>query len=132
MTPKPTHGDPASKVTTSGGSALPALSERQWQQQVIDLATLYRWTWYHTHDSRRSNPGFPDLVLVRDRVLFAELKTDRGRLTTDQHRWIGRLEDAGAEVFVWRPKDLDWVRTELASVTVGAYEHPDKRWERTQ
>jgi hypothetical protein len=103
-----------------------ALSERDWQAQVLELAALYRWAWYHTHDSRRSPAGFPDLVLVRDRVIFAELKTDQGRITTDQHRWIGRLEDAGAEVFVWRPKDLDWVRTELASVTVGAYRGPEQ------
>lgn len=103
----------------------PAISERAWQAQVLELATLYRWTWYHTHDSRRSNPGFPDLVLVRDRVLFAELKTDRGRLTNDQLGWISRLEEAGAEAFVWRPKDLDDVRTELASVTVGTYRGPD-------
>lgn len=109
----------------------PQMSERAWQAMVLELATLYRWTWYHTHDSRRSPAGFPDLVLVRDRVLFAELKTDRGRLTAQQLGWIGRLEEAGAEVFVWRPKDLDDVRTELASVAIGAYEHPDKRRERT-
>jgi hypothetical protein len=92
-----------------------ALSERAWQGQVLQLAALYRWTAYHTFDSRRSQPGFPDLVLCRDRVLFRELKTDRGRLTGDQERWLEALRAAGADACVWRPADLDRVAAELAS-----------------
>lgn len=109
----------------------PAITEAQWQAQVLELATLYRWGYYHTFDSRRSQPGFPDLVLWRDRIIYAELKAADGKLTPLQKRVLEGLRRAGAEVFVWRPKDLDDVRTELASVTVGAYEHPDKRRERT-
>ena len=89
------------------------LTERDWQRQVLDLATLQRWTWYHTHDSRRSPAGFTDLVLVRDRVIFAELKTDKGRLTTEQLCWQHLLRNAGAEVHVWRPRDWDAVKVAL-------------------
>ena len=92
-----------------------ALSERDWQRQVLDLATLRRWTWYHTHDSRRSPAGFPDLVLVRDRVIYAELKTDKGRLTTNQLAWQRILAAAGAEVYVWRPRDWDAVKVALTT-----------------
>jgi len=126
---KPDHGEaaapsaPRAKMTATGTP--PSVSERQWQQQVLELATLYRWTWYHTHDSRRSPAGFPDLVLVRDRVLFVELKTDRGRLTTEQLRWQNELYHAGAEVFVWRPGDLVLVKRVLAQVAIGAYRGPD-------
>ena len=126
---KPDHGEAAApsapRAKTTTASTLPSLSERQWQQQVLELAALYRWTWYHTHDSRRSPAGFPDLVLVRDRVLFVELKTDRGRLTTEQLRWQNELYHAGAEVFVWRPGDLVLVKRVLAQVAIGAYRGPD-------
>jgi len=92
------------------------LTEKAWQQQVLDLAALYRWGYYHTFDSRRSQPGFPDLLLVRGiRMMFVELKTDTGRLTTDQQSWQHMLRNAGAEVFVWRPADLELVQRELAS-----------------
>jgi hypothetical protein len=94
-----------------------AITERAWQQQVLELATLYRWAWYHTHDSRRSPAGFPDLVLVRERLVFAELKTDKGRLSTNQLCWQNLLNHAGAEVYVWRPRDLDAVRTTLGAPT---------------
>jgi hypothetical protein len=70
---------------------------------------MYGWFVYHTYDSRRSEPGFPDLTMVHSGVVFAELKTDKGRLTADQEAWLERLRSAGAEVYVWRPRDLDEV-----------------------
>ncbi len=73
-----------------------ALSERAFQRQIVQLAELMGWRTYHTYDSRRSNPGFPDLVLVRaPRVIFAELKRQRGRVTAAQTEWVdatGRLD----------------------------------------
>ena len=84
---------------------LPPLTERQWQTEVVNLARHQGWLVYHTYDSRRSEPGFPDLVLVRGAVIFVELKTDKGRLTKAQKRWLTRLRDAGADVWVWRPCD---------------------------
>jgi VRR-NUC domain len=80
-----------------------AMTEAQWQHTVVDLARTLDWQWYHTHDSRRSQPGFPDLVLVRDRVIFAELKTVGGRLDQWQKRWGNQLVEAGAEWYCWRP-----------------------------
>lgn len=88
----------------------PALSERQWQAQVLRLAGLHGWMAHHTHDSRRSQPGFPDLVLVRaGRLIFAELKTDTGRLRPEQAVWLDELQRTPAEVYVWRPADVDAV-----------------------
>lgn len=40
--------------------------ERDFQAAVMELARLLGWRVYHTWDSRKSEPGFPDLVLVRD------------------------------------------------------------------
>jgi len=80
---------------------------------VREVARGYGWTTYHTHDSRRSEPGFPDLVLVRERVVFAELKTVKGKVTPEQRVWLAALEGAG-EVYVWRPTDWDAIHSALA------------------
>lgn len=86
------------------------MSESQFQSAVIELAKLngYRLI-YHTHDSRRSVAGFPDLVLVsehRQRALFRELKTDKGRLSPEQFDWITSMQLAKLNAGVWRPADL--------------------------
>lgn len=104
---------------------LDALSEREWQRQVVQLAQQLGWhKTYHTYDSRRSHSGFPDLVLVRDRVIFAELKRQNTHPSADQVEWLNRLANAGAETYLWRPADLNelarilglhalFIRTEL-------------------
>jgi hypothetical protein len=76
---------------------------------VLDLAALCRWKCYHTHDSRHSAAGFPDLCLCRPpRLIFAELKSDKGQLSSEQMNWIHQLERVpGISVFVWRPSDWD-------------------------
>ena len=86
-----------------------ALSERDFQRQVVELAELQGWRVYHTYDSRRSNPGFPDLALVRPpRVIFAELKRERGRVTAAQREWAQALRAClGVEYYLWRPSDWD-------------------------
>lgn len=83
------------------------LTEKQWQKQVVELARTLGWTVYHTFDSRRSQPGFPDLVLVRDRVIYVELKREQGKLTDAQAGWLDRLNRAGAETYCWRPHDWE-------------------------
>jgi hypothetical protein len=86
------------------------LLEAEWQRQVIELAELYGWFVYHTYESRRSNPGWPDLVLARPttgELIFVELKTDKGRLRREQQTWLRLLEDCNQEVHVWRPRDFD-------------------------
>src|SRR5258706_10722087 len=83
------------------------MTEREWQAQVVQLARTLGWDHiYHTHDSRSSEPGFPDLVLVRERVVYLELKTDTGKLSAAQEGWIAALVRARAEVYVCRPMDL--------------------------
>jgi hypothetical protein len=89
------------------------VTEAQWQSQVVQLAKLYGWRVYHTHDSRRSEPGFPDLVLVRERVVYAELKTEKGKTSPHQKAWVQALTEAGQEVYLWRPADLEYVSRTL-------------------
>jgi len=87
------------------------MSERQLQSAVVELAGWLGWMTYHTHDSRRSNPGFPDLVLVKgNTLLFVELKSAKGRLTPEQTEWLRALGFV-ASVATWRP--CDWTSGEI-------------------
>lgn len=89
----------------------PRITEREFQAQVVQLARLCGWLVYHTHDSRRSAAGFPDLVLVRETVLFVELKVPPNRLSPDQAAWVERLRGAGQAACVWTPDQ--WGEIEL-------------------
>jgi hypothetical protein len=58
----------------------------------------------------QGDPGFPDLVLVRPpRVMFVELKSERGRASPSQREWLDRLSrcESAPEVGIWRPRDFD-------------------------
>jgi len=82
------------------------VTERQLLDTIRDACRWARLLCYHTYDSRRSEPGYPDVTVVGPHgVLWRELKTERGRLTTDQRLWLDRLTEAGADADVWRPDD---------------------------
>jgi VRR-NUC domain len=95
------------------------LSEAQLQAAVIQAARLLGWLAYSIPDSRRATSnGFPDLVLcnilsqqasgiVTQELIFAELKSECGRLRPEQIVWITALRAAGQEVYIWRPRDLE-------------------------
>lgn len=86
------------------------VTERQWQQAICELASLLGWRWYHTHDSRRSPEGFPDLVLVKGgRLLFFECKTEKGRVTKAQDEWLTALGPVSDLAVVVRPSDWESV-----------------------
>ena len=92
----------------------PPVSEKVFMAQVIDLASICGWLVYHTHDSRRSQVGFVDLVLVRKRVLWVELKAETGTLSPVQQVWSDWLKAAEQEVYLWRPSDWDEIQKVLA------------------
>ncbi|MFF5791110.1 VRR-NUC domain-containing protein [Paeniglutamicibacter sp. NPDC012692] len=86
------------------------MSEKNFQTRVIQLAKFHGFELvYHTHNSQRSAPGFPDLVMVstqRKRILYRELKAAKGRVTADQQEWLNALARTGQDAGVWRPADL--------------------------
>ena len=103
---------PAQGRTAPGRQkVLDAMLEKDFQTGVLKLARFHGFALaYHTHDSRRSAPGFPDLVLVNPptgRVLWRELKTNKGRVSPEQRAWLDGLTAAGMDAGVWRPNDLD-------------------------
>lgn len=111
-------------------NAAPALTEAVFQQQVTDLAELYGWEWVHLRPARTEagwrtpvsgtlGAGWPDLVLVRGRdrrVIFAELKSQRGRPTREQVHVLELLDlltGPGFDVCIWRPSDLPAIQAVL-------------------
>ncbi len=94
------------------------MTERQLLDAVRDACRWSGLLVYHTYDSRRSEPGYPDVTVCGPRgVLFRELKAERGRLTSEQRTWLDRLTQAGADARVWWPDDWpDRVLTELAGI----------------
>lgn len=87
------------------------VTEKEFLRDVTRLATLRNWLVYHTHRSDHSAAGFPDLCMVRDgRMVLAELKTERGRLSEAQKRWLGAISQVtGVECHLWRPSDFDTI-----------------------
>ena len=81
------------------------ITEAAFQDLVVHLAKVCGWTCYHTFDSRRSEAGYPDLTLVRERVIWRELKARRGRMTAEQQEWGRLLQAANANWGLWYPSD---------------------------
>lgn len=104
------------------------MTEREFQDQVIAMAQLYGWRVHHVRPGMTSkgrwmtavsgHTGFPDLVLAHDTrgVVFAELKADKGRLEEHQADWLRTLDAAGAEVYVWRPKDWHFIQKRFLGI----------------
>lgn len=107
--------------------------ERDFQKQVIDLAKTFGWKVAHfrTAQSQKGHwltpvqadgKGFPDLVMVKGRrLIFAELKSQRGQLSAEQGDWLsklallewGTIDEPGIHVRVWRPDDWTDIVNEL-------------------
>jgi len=98
-------------VATPAERVLGDITEARFQRQVLELLKLRGWLTYHTHDSRRSNSGYPDITAVRrGRILFIELKTRKGRTSPMQETWLSELRhcsEGTVTVTVARPQDWD-------------------------
>ena len=100
---------------------LPPQSEADFKKQVIDTAQALGWLVHSDPDSRqvKGNPGFPDLVLAKNgKVIFAELKRDKGRLSPHQRGWIKAFVEYDSRMLfsympradVWRPRDYEQIK----------------------
>ena len=96
------------------------MTEAQFQTQIIDLARLYGWRIAHfrpawSRDGKRcmtavqaDGAGWPDLTLVKgSRLIFAEIKTDTGKVSQSQQEWLDALKETKAECYLWRPADFE-------------------------
>ena len=93
----------------------PKISEKDFQKAVIEYAELRQWMVYHVANVKgqlrsKTGKGFPDLCMARRGwCVFAELKSERGKLKDEQKEWIAALpaREGVVEKFVWRPSDWD-------------------------
>lgn len=108
------------------------MSESELQSAIIGLAHLLGWRVAHFRSANTAQgwmtpvaadgKGFPDLVLARGgRLVFAELKAERGRMSKEQDAWLDALRLTGATVAVFTPRDwlngtVDAVLREVAAV----------------
>lgn len=102
------------KKLTDQEKMLRAISERDWQSHVIKIAEVKGWKYYHPPDNRPVNgriqkvvSGFPDLCLVKNgKMIFAELKREKGIVSPEQQAWIMAIKACGIDVYIWRPSDV--------------------------
>lgn len=107
------------------------MSEEDLLTSVIFTAKTFGWTVYHARPARtgkgwrtatQGDNGFPDLCLCRDgQVIFAELKSEKGRVSVEQQNWLdelGGLDPAvpgdSISIHVWRP--TDWLAGHIQGV----------------
>lgn len=84
------------------------LAEEELLRFVRWTAKQHGWLVYHTHDSRGSEPGFPDIVATNgEQLLFSELKSNKGKLTMEQQQWLELLRRIpNLDVHLWRPSHM--------------------------
>jgi VRR-NUC domain-containing protein len=84
------------------------ISERDFTEQLRDVAKALGYLRHHHWLAKNSSAGWPDEVLVRPpRCVYAELKSEAGKLSDMQIVWLNALAKCGLECYVWRPSNLD-------------------------
>lgn len=109
------------------------IGERLLQDAVIDCARTLGWRVAHFRPAltkhgwrtpvQADGKGYPDLTLVRERIIFAELKRQGEKPSVEQQQWLDALRAAGCEVYLWTP--ADWL--EGAVERVLGYPHHDPK-----
>lgn len=75
-----------------------AQSENDFQVNLIKAAKARGWLVYHTHISKRSTEGWPDLAMVRDgRLVLAELKKEKPLLKSGKPSEAQDLDPSAAQ-----------------------------------
>ena len=96
------------------------MSEEDFQDQLIELLHYKGYLVAHFRPAKTDKgwrtpvsadgKGFPDLVAVKEnRCLFIEVKSDKGKESEEQTTWLVSLNKTKSEVYVWRPRDWDYI-----------------------
>jgi hypothetical protein len=114
------------QMQTTTNILLKTLTEKSFQDTVIEAATLYGWMVHAERPAMTQNgwrtpiqglAGFPDLVLCHPEkqvIIFAELKSESGKVSEAQQDWIIALgQCSGVKVFLWRPSDWNQIEKVL-------------------
>lgn len=114
------------------------ITEKALEGYVKDFTDLYGWSNYHqvtgvicphckkpTFSKVAGDPGFPDHVLAHPngRLIFAELKSQKGPVKETQADWLQILNlGRDREVYLWRPSDMD----AIAEILQPGYTAPER------
>lgn len=95
-------------------------NENEFQDSVINMAHLFRWKVAHFRPAQTKHgwrtpvsadgKGFPDLILVRDRVVVIELKMPGNKPSPEQEDWLETFRLSGTETYLWYP--VDWPKAQ--------------------
>ena len=103
-------------------------SEESWQQTLIALLHAFHFKVAHFRPARvmikgqetyrtpvsADGKGFPDILAARKgRLVAIEVKGETGSMTPEQEDWLNVLASAGAETYVARPSDFDYLKEAL-------------------
>ena len=105
ITPETTREDMRRREPGWASRKTPLVSEASLQQSITDAAAALGWRVWHDNDSRRNAADFPDLEIIRDRLVKAELKRRDTVPTPGQESYLLALARAGVETYLWRPAD---------------------------
>lgn len=95
--------------------------EKDFQDDMIKFMHLHGWAVAHfrpacSRDGKRwftavaaDGEGFLDLIGLRERTIFVELKADDGDLSDRQRLWLEWHKRARNEAYVWWPKDREQI-----------------------
>jgi len=100
-------------------------TEKDFARAFEDYLRIKGWRFAHFRPAQKQNghwvtamsgdAGFPDYVLVRNwRVVFVELKSEKGKPTIDQEVWLDALRATSAQVYVLKPSQWPLIESILA------------------
>ena len=110
-----------------------SVCEAHLQANVVNFMRMSSWLVYHTHDSRHSAKGFPDIIGVRPipcvranlerfdhptltEAVAIELKSERGKVTPEQEAWLDLLRRLPGVKFAGVIRPSNWMNGELDDV----------------
>lgn len=110
------------------------MTGRALQKEIIALARELGWKVAHFPVVKTAwgtwqtqvaadGKGFPDLLLVRDRIVVAEVKGTNDRLRPHQREWVDAFSLAGMPVYIWTPDR--WERGDVDAVLRWRVGQPD-------
>ena len=95
-----------------------SVSEKDLQNAIMEYLGYNGWLRAHFRPAKtqagnwitamQGDTGYPDVTAVKGhRLVFAELKTEKGKITATQEQWLDALALAHREVYVVRPSTLN-------------------------
>lgn len=135
----------AKEMPTAARTLALSVSEREFTDSVIKQAQILGWICAHFRPARvqrgdmvsyrtpvqGDGKGFPDLVLVKFRTIYIELKSERGVIETAQVRWLDALDESGcATTYLWHPSDADEIARIFREERAQRWVRSDTEWHR--